>query len=62
LAAIAVPVYRGRLIYGAISILWAKSYMKHEAFARAYLEPLRRTTRLVSQDLERLQPQAAAPP
>jgi IclR family mhp operon transcriptional activator len=58
LAAIALPVYRDGRIYGAISLLWPKVYMKPDAFARQYLDGLKRTTQGITADLERLDPLA----
>jgi IclR family mhp operon transcriptional activator len=59
LAAIALPLFRRRKIYGAVSLLWPKGYLEPEAFAGRYLEPLKRTTGMISHDLERLEPVAA---
>ncbi len=56
LAAIALPVHSAGRICGAISLLWPKVYMKTEDFARDHLEQLRRTTRAISEDLDRLAP------
>lgn len=56
LAAIATPIYRHGHIYGAISLLWPKIYMKVEDFAREYGERLKQTARTISDDLEALQP------
>ena len=59
LAAIATPVYRNKKIFGAISLLWPKGYLKPEAFAREFLEKLKRTTKQISEDLDRLVPPGA---
>jgi IclR family mhp operon transcriptional activator len=59
LAAIAIPVFRGGQVYGAISLLWPKVYMKPEDFAREHLDRLKATAVAISQDLDRLQPKLA---
>ncbi len=53
LAAIATPIHYRDRIYGAISILWPKVYMKPEDFAREYLDRLKQTAAAVSADLDR---------
>ncbi len=58
LAAIALPIFRGKQICGAISLLWPKVYMKPGDFARDYLDRLKRTAERVSADLDRLHPRA----
>jgi IclR family mhp operon transcriptional activator len=59
LAAIATPVYRGGRVYGAISLLWPKVYMKPDDFACEHVDRLKRTAAAISEDLERLQPKYA---
>jgi IclR family transcriptional regulator, mhp operon transcriptional activator len=54
LSAIAVPIHRNGRVYGAVSLLWPKAYLPPEAIADEYLEPLKRTTRQISEDMERL--------
>ncbi|MCG6858657.1 MAG: helix-turn-helix domain-containing protein [Salaquimonas sp.] len=54
LSAIAVPIHRDEKVFGAISLLWPKDYLKPDAFAREYLDHLKRVTGAVSEDLERL--------
>ena len=56
LAAIAAPIFRGKQVFGAISILWPKNYLEPAAFARDHLGALKRTTGMISRDLERLEP------
>ncbi len=52
LSAIAVPLMRGGKACGAISLLWPKILMGHEAFAKLYLDELRQTAQLVAQDID----------
>ncbi|MBO6718541.1 MAG: helix-turn-helix domain-containing protein [Rhizobiaceae bacterium] len=56
LAAIAIPVFWKQRVYGAISLLWPKVYMKPEEFAREHIGRLMQTAATISDDLERLQP------
>jgi IclR family mhp operon transcriptional activator len=59
LAAIATPIHRNGHIYGAVSLLWPKAYLEPGAIARQYLDSLKRATRKISEDLERLDSAAA---
>lgn len=60
LAAIAIPIFSHDRIYGAVSLLWPKNYLEPEKFAGQYLGALKRTTELISVDLERFEPFAGA--
>lgn len=51
LAAIARPIYAGKLLIGAVSLLWPKSYLSDEGFAELYLADLRRATDQISEAL-----------
>lgn len=48
LAAIACPIYAGPRLMGAVSLLWAKSYIATEPFAARFLAELKRTTEAIS--------------
>lgn len=52
LAAIARPVYAGKKLVGAISLLWPKSFLSSSEFAERYLEDLRRTTDKINRMLD----------
>lgn len=56
LAAIALPIFRGNRLFGAISLLWPKAYLSIETFAADYLDNLRETTEAISHDLSKLPP------
>lgn len=51
LAAIACPLYAGRRLMGAVSLLWPKRYLDTESFAGRYFEQLQMTTRSISASL-----------
>ncbi len=48
LAAIACPIYAGRELMGAVSLLWPKGYLDTESFAHRYLVQLKDTTREIT--------------
>ncbi|GAB4513297.1 MAG: hypothetical protein Tsb0019_10500 [Roseibium sp.] len=51
LAAIACPIYAGNRVMGAVSLLWAKSYLTPERFAERYAGDLKDTVRMISATL-----------
>ncbi len=55
LAAIATPIFCNNKLFGAVSLLWPKNYLKVEEFAAEYFEHLQATTKNISLDLEELQ-------
>lgn len=59
LAAIATPIFRNNKLFGAVSLLWPKNYLKIEEFAAQYFESLQKTTNNISSDLEKLGPLSA---
>ena len=53
LAAIACPIYAGPRLMGAVSLLWAKSYLDPESFAARFLPNLKQTTTQITEALTR---------
>jgi len=51
LAAIACPIYSGTRLMGAVSLLWAKSYLTADRFAERYADDLRETVKTISATL-----------
>ena len=56
LAAIACPIYAGKRLVGAISLLWPKSYLSNDAFASQYAPKLKQATNKVTHALSDLHP------
>lgn len=56
LAAIACPVYAGKRLVGAVSLLWPKSFLTNEEFAARYLASLQQTTHKINRTFEQDRP------
>ena len=54
LLAIALPIHRTGKVFGAVSLLWPKNYLKPEQFARDHLGHLKEMAGRITEDLERL--------
>ena len=52
LSAIALPIYHNAKLFGAVSMLWPKSYLGDVEFAKKYLSALQDTTNAISEDLD----------
>ena len=61
LAAIACPIYSGPRLMGAISLLWARSYLETEPFAERHLADLKATAAAVTLALGPTSPPRPAP-
>jgi len=48
---IAVPLLSGSECVGALTVLWPREYLEHDAFAETYLPDLRTTSQLISDSL-----------
>ena len=61
LAAIACPIYAGARLMGAVSLLWAKSYLETLPFAERHLADLKACTDTISRALAAQAPRSPVP-